>query len=106
MGDGRLRRSHDALARHTDVGVDRHLPVHEDALYRAVDVEAPPPILFRWLCQLRVAPYSYDWIDNFGRPSPRELLPGLDAVAVGQRVMTFFELVDFERDRHLTGRLR
>jgi len=65
-------------------------------------VAAPARVLFRWLCQLRAAPYSYDWIDNFGRQSPPRLTPGLERLAVGQRVMTFFELVAFEPDRHLT----
>lgn len=73
-----------------------------EALFRAVDVDAPAPILFRWLCQLRVAPYSYDWLDNLGRRSPRRLTPGLETLAAGQRVMTIFRLATFERDRHLT----
>jgi hypothetical protein len=84
---------------------DRYLSEHEDALYRAVDVAAPARILFRWLCQLKVAPYSYDWIDNLGRRSPRRLVPGLEKLEVGQRVMGF-ELVDFESDRQLTLLLR
>ncbi|MFL6260217.1 MAG: SRPBCC family protein [Thermoanaerobaculia bacterium] len=76
------------------------------AYYRGVTVEAPPATVFRWLCQLRAAPYSYDWIDNWGRRSPRELIPGLENLAVGQTVMTIFHLIDFEQDVHLTIRIR
>jgi hypothetical protein len=81
---------------------DGLVPQPTDALFRAVDVAAPARVVFRWLCQLRAAPYSYDWIDNLGRQSPRRLTPGLERLAVGQRVMTFFELIAFEPDRHLT----
>ena len=55
---------------------------------------------------MRVAPYSYDFIDNRGRQSPRELTPGLEKLAIGQDVMTIFELADFERDQHLTIRIK
>lgn len=81
---------------------DRYLPEADHVYFRAVSVCAPAPRLFRWLCQMRVAPYSYDWIDNAGRQSPREFIPGLENLETGQRMMVF-ELVDFERERHLTG---
>ncbi|MEN8160728.1 MAG: hypothetical protein ABFS41_11715 [Myxococcota bacterium] len=76
------------------------------ACWRGVTVEADAATLFRWLCQLRVAPYSYDWIDNGGRQSPRALTPGLERLEVGQRVMRIFDLVAFEPERHLTLRTR
>jgi hypothetical protein len=76
------------------------------AYFRGVTIEARPRTVFRWLCQMRVAPYSYDWIDNFGRRSPQSLTPGLERLAIGQTVMRIFELVDFLPDQHLTLRLR
>jgi hypothetical protein len=80
---------------------DRWLERFDAAYYRGITVHAPPATVFRWLCQMRIAPYSYDWIDNLGRQSPRVLIPGLDELAIGQKVM-IGELVDFERARHLT----
>jgi hypothetical protein len=82
---------------------DRFVAEPNDALYRAVTVNAPPALLFRWLCQLRAAPYSYDWLDNLGRQSPRRLTPGLDRLQVGQRIMTAFHLAAFETDGHITA---
>ncbi len=71
---------------------------------RAISVDAPVGVVYRWLCQLRAAPYSYDLLDNFGRRSPRSLTPGLEQLAAGQRVMTLFRVVSFVRDEHLTIR--
>jgi len=67
-----------------------------DRLWRGVDVAAPSSMVFRWLCQLRVAPYSYDWIDNGGRRSPGTLDPALERLERGQRFMQIFQLEDFE----------
>lgn len=85
---------------------DGIIPQPDHALYRGVTINARPETLFRWLCQMRAAPYSYDWIDNFGRQSPRELTPGLDNLALGQDVMRIFNLVGFEQGCHLTLRLK
>jgi Polyketide cyclase / dehydrase and lipid transport len=81
---------------------DRHVDRADQRLVRAVDVAAPAAEVFRWLCQLRAAPYSYDWIDNGGRRSPRKLTPGLEQLEAGQRVMTIFRLVEFEPGRSIT----
>lgn len=81
---------------------DRHLPGATAAMYRAVDISAPPALVFRWLCQLRVAAYSYDRLDQGGRQSPRTRDPQNEQLSVGQPVMEIFRLVEFERDRHIT----
>ena len=73
---------------------------------RAISIAAPVAVVFRWLCQLRAAPYSYDLLDNFGRPSPRTLTPGLDRLDPGQRFMTLFRLHAFAPDEHITLRAR
>jgi len=85
---------------------DRYVAQAEAAYFRGITVRARPATLFRWLCQMRVAPYSYDWIDNGGRRSPRTLTPGLEDLAVGQSMMRIFTLVDFAKDRHLTLRIK
>lgn len=85
---------------------DRFVAHPDDVLFRGVTIEARPEVVFRWLCQMRVAPYSYDWIDNFGRESPGLLTPGLEVLEVGQSFMTIFDLVDFETGRQLTIRMK
>ena len=93
---------------------DRYMSNADEAYFRAIDVQAPAPILFRWLCQLKVGSYSYDWLDHLERiffhgaesisthPSPKQLLSGVENLAVGQTVMGIFKLVEFEPNRHLT----
>jgi hypothetical protein len=71
---------------------------------RAVSIAAPPPIVFAWLCQLRLAPYSYDILDNFGRRSPRQRNPELVHLAAGQRFMTIFALQSFIDGEQITLR--
>jgi len=73
---------------------------------RAISIDAPPAIVFSWLCQSRVAPYSYDVLDNLGRRSPRARDPELRHLEVGQRFMTIFALRSFADGEQITLRSR
>ncbi len=81
---------------------DELLPDAAQTLFRAVDVAAPAPRVYRWLCQLSVAPYSYDRLDNRGRRSPQTLTPGCERLEVGQRMVSIFRLAAFEPNRSIT----
>lgn len=72
-------------------------------LTRAISVTASPGLTWRWLCQIAVAPYSYDWIDNRGRHSPQQLTPGADRLSIGQTMAVVFRLATFEDGHHWTA---
>jgi hypothetical protein len=73
----------------TDSEMSRHYPCDDLVphpawqAWRGVTVNTSPDMVWPWIAQIRMAPYSYDWIDNRGRRSPRELR-GLDEPAVGE----------------------
>jgi len=53
---------------------------------RAVTIDAPPEDIWPWIVQMgcgRAGWYSYDWIDNLGRPSARCILPEHQTIGIG-----------------------
>jgi hypothetical protein len=52
--------------------------------WRGVTVRASSEQVWPWVAQIRLAPYSYDWIDNLGRSSPLDLR-GLPEPVPGER---------------------
>ena len=71
---------------------------------RAASSTGSPAMLWRWVTQLTVAPYSYDVLDNLGRRSPRTLTPGAERVVVGQRLLVLFVVDSVVPGEHLTLR--
>jgi hypothetical protein len=75
--------------------------------WRGVTVDASPERVWPWLVQIKLAPYSYDWIDNFGRRSPQQLLalpdpaPGDQFTATGGRPLG--RVLSVEHGRELTA---
>jgi hypothetical protein len=79
-------------------------------LWRGVTVDASPAQLWPWLCQLRLAPYSYDWLDNLGHRSPRELRwlpdpePGEAWSCIGGR-FDVGRVLSVGHEEHVTARI-
>ncbi|MFY1660015.1 polyketide cyclase [Micromonospora sp. WMMD1274] len=66
---------------------DDFVPAPNLRAWRGVSVDAPPSAVWRWVAQIRLAPYSYDWIDNLGRRSPQRLV-NLPEPVVGEAFTT------------------
>jgi hypothetical protein len=77
----------------TDDEVGRHYPCDDFVraptlqAWRGVTVHTTPETLWPWVSQIRLAPYSYDWIDNLGHRSPQQLV-SLPEPAVGEKFTT------------------
>ena len=76
-------------------------------VWRGVSVDAPAAAVWPWVTQVRIAPYAYDWIDNLGRRSPRQLV-GLPEPQVGEAFTTaggrkLGRLVAVDPGKQLTG---
>jgi hypothetical protein len=57
---------------------------------RAISIRAPAEQVWPWLVQLgygRGGWYSYDWIDNDGRPSAEHVIPELQQLQAGDQIL-------------------
>lgn len=79
----------------TDEEVTRSMPGDKllpeaSGTTRAITIEAQPEDVWPWLVQIgygRAGWYSYDWIDNDGRPSSDRILPELQSLEIGDRIL-------------------
>jgi hypothetical protein len=88
---------------------DEEMPAPTLAAWRGVTVDSSPSELWPWVTQVRLGPYSYDWIDNLGRRSPRTLVGLADPVAgdpfTRAAGVGIGRVVSVEAPRQLTGRI-
>ncbi|HEY2273111.1 MAG TPA: hypothetical protein VGH30_10070 [Jatrophihabitantaceae bacterium] len=75
----------DDVARH--YSCDDLVPAPVLQVWRGVTVHAGADAVWPWVTQIRLAPYSYDWIDNRGRHSPQQLR-GLSEPSPGEHFTT------------------
>lgn len=99
----------------SEAEVARHYPCDDFAsepllqAWRGVTVHAAPGAVWPWVAQIRLAPYSYDWIDNCGRQSPQELR-GMAGPEAGEPFTTaatrrIGRILSVEPPTHITGRI-
>ncbi len=68
---------------------DRFIPDAPMSATRAIDLACPPEAAFDWLTQMgfgRAGWYSYDWLDNLGRPSAWAIHPEWQVKAEGEPI--------------------
>jgi hypothetical protein len=84
----------------TDEEVRRAMPGDDliadaSSTTRAITIAARPEQVWPWLVQLgygRGGWYSYDWIDNDGRPSADGIVPELQQLQVGDQILMLPEM--------------
>lgn len=85
---------------------DADVNTFDGTYFRGITIHAEPIVIFQWLTQMRVAPYSYDWINNLGRTSPRHILKDPPDLQIGQTMMHIFDVVQFNIPYDLTLRVK
>jgi len=73
-------------------------------LLRCIEVRANASDIFVWLKQLRIAPYSYDFIDNRGRKSPDYIIENLPPLKVNTHYLLAFHIFEFEENSFIACR--
>lgn len=73
-------------------------------LLRRVEINAGAPDIFVWLNQLRLAPYSYDFIDNKRRKSPRYIIENLPPLKINTHFLLSFHILEFEDNSFIACR--
>jgi hypothetical protein len=73
-------------------------------LLRCIEIRANASDIFVWLKQLRIAPYSYDFLDNRFRKSPDYIIENLPPLKVNTHYLLAFHIYEFEENSFIVCR--
>jgi hypothetical protein len=73
-------------------------------LIRCIEIRAKASDIFIWLKQLRIAPYSYDFIDNEGKKSPDYIIENLPPLRINSHFLLSFHISGFEENSFIACR--
>lgn len=73
-------------------------------LLRCIEIRSNASDIFVWLKQLRIAPYSYDFIDNRNRKSPDYIIENLPPLKVNTHYLLAFHIFEFEENSFIACR--
>jgi len=73
-------------------------------LLRCIEISAKASDIFVWLKQLRIAPYSYDFIDNRCRKSPDYIIENLPPLKANTHFLLAFHILEFEANSFVVCR--
>jgi hypothetical protein len=73
-------------------------------MLRCTEIRADTSDIFVWLKQLRIAPYSYDFIDNRCRKSPDYIIKNLPPLKVNTHYLLAFHILEFEENSFIACR--
>jgi len=73
-------------------------------LIRSIEISAEASDIFLWLKQLRVSPYSYDFLDNRFRKSPDFIIENLPPLKVNTHFLLAFHISEFQENSFIVCR--
>ena len=73
-------------------------------MLRKIEIRATASDIFVWLKQLRIAPYSYDFIDNRCRKSPDCIIQNVPPLKNSTHFLLAFHITEFEENSFIAGR--
>jgi hypothetical protein len=73
-------------------------------LIRSIEIHAEASDIFVWLKQFRIAPYSYDFLDNRCNKSPDYIIENLPPLKVNTHYLLAFHITEFEENSFIVCR--